>query len=123
MNCPSCGAVVKEGRFCNYCGAKLPDDTKRIEISQHIENVAEMKRADYETEESRLRQKEMEIVLRQRKTKRISSVIFLVLAGVAFLIGITDLEAVGSTLLILIGGPCFLILLFHIIKQLVTGKW
>lgn len=28
MNCPNCGAAIKEGKFCNYCGAKLPEEPK-----------------------------------------------------------------------------------------------
>lgn len=67
-NCPNCGSAIKtDGKFCNYCGAKLPDDTKRIEVK--IDNAAEIVRAEYEAQESRLRQKKMERELRKEKRK------------------------------------------------------
>ncbi len=69
MKCPQCGAEVREGKFCNYCGASLPDDTKRVEvkIDKRIEDVAEVRRAEYEAKESELRQKKMKKELRQGK--------------------------------------------------------
>ena len=62
MRCPSCGAAVKEGNFCNYCGAKLTEDPKRIEvkIDKRIEDVAELRRVEYEEQESRIRQRQAE---------------------------------------------------------------
>ena len=66
--CPSCGSAVKdEGRFCSYCGAKLPDDTKRVEVK--IDNTAEIKRVEYEEQESLLRQKRMKRDLAREKRK------------------------------------------------------
>lgn len=68
VNCPNCGSAIKDnGKFCSYCGAKLPDDTKRVEVK--IDNVAEVKRAEYEEKESRLRQKRMERDLKREKRK------------------------------------------------------
>ena len=77
MNCPACGAVIKEGRFCNYCGAKLPDDVKRSEITinKRIEDVAEMKRAEYEFEESKIRRVDYIRQLKARTTKRVSLIV------------------------------------------------
>ena len=62
MNCPNCGAAVKEGNYCNYCGAKLIDDPKLIEvkIDKRIEDVAELKRVEYEERESKIRLKQAE---------------------------------------------------------------
>ena len=126
MNCPNCGAVIKEGKFCNYCGAKLPDDTKRVEvnISKRIEDAAEMKRADYEADESRLRQREERARLNARKTKRVSSLIILAICIVCF--GISFLFKTGSAAMLIcmmtgiwVGLPLFIWILF----QLVTGKW
>ena len=68
VKCPNCGSAVKdEGKFCSYCGAKLPDDTKRVEVK--IDNTAEIKRAEYEEQESKLRQKKMERELRKEQRK------------------------------------------------------
>ena len=82
MNCPNCGAAVKEGKFCNYCGAKLPDDTKRVEvnINKHIEDVAEIKRASYEEQESKIRQKQMKQNLRKHTFVKFSGI--LAVAGI-----------------------------------------
>ena len=124
MNCPACGAAVKEGRFCIYCGAKLPDDTKRIEISKRIEDVAEMKRADYETEESLLRQREAKIKLSQLKAKRVSSLVALILSVIVLIIGITNLyNAVFFEFMVVVGAVNTIVMLFYIVKQLITGKW
>ena len=120
MNCPSCGAAIQDGKFCKYCGAKLPDDTKRMEV--RIENLAEMKRADYETEESKLRQREAEAEFKRRKVKRISSLTFLIVFLLIGVFGVLDLTPF-SIIEILIGlfGGGFMIV--HVVKQLITGKW
>lgn len=108
MNCPNCGAAIKEeGRFCNYCGAKLPDDTKRVEvkIDKRIEDVAEVKRASYEEKESILRQKQMKRDLRRGKVKWIT-------CGCLMLFGVICGVFNWSPLLafaILIGVPIFII--------------
>ena len=68
VKCPNCGSAVKdEGKFCSYCGAKLPDDTKRVEVK--IDNTAEIKRAEYEEQESLLRQKKMKHDLAKEKRR------------------------------------------------------
>ena len=110
MNCPSCGAVVKEGKFCNYCGAKLPDDTKRVEvkIEKRIEDVAEVKRASYEEKESELRQKQMKRDLRKGKVKW-------AIIGILTLYGILN---------IVFKGPCLIsLLLFVGIPAYIVATW
>ena len=108
MNCPNCGAVIKEGKFCNYCGAKLPDDTKRVEvnINKRIEDVAEVMRANYETEESKLRQKQMKKELRGSKIKWI-------ICGILFLIGIilllTNRYISIPGVMLTVGVPAFIV--------------
>lgn len=89
MNCPNCGAAVKEGKFCNYCGAKLPDDTKRVEvnINKKIEDVAEIKRASYEEEESKLVQKMMKRDLRRSRIKIGFFATYIVVAAILVLPG------------------------------------
>lgn len=76
MKCPQCGAEVREGKFCNYCGASLPDDTKRVEvkIDKRIEDVAEVRRAEYEAKESELRQKKMKKDLRKNTFPKICGI-------------------------------------------------
>lgn len=72
IRCPECGASIRDdSKFCQYCGGKLPDDTKRIEvkIDKRIEDVAEVKRAEYEGKESDIRAKKMRYDLRMRKIK------------------------------------------------------
>lgn len=126
MNCPNCGAVVKEGKFCNYCGAKLPDDTKRVEvnINKRIEDVAEIKRAEYETKESELHQKKVNAQFRARKVRRWSCLIALAICIVLVLIAIPNkIVSTGqaaSTFIAIIGG---IPLLGYIIYLLITGKW
>ena len=107
MNCPSCGAVVKEGKFCNYCGAKLPDNTKRVEvkIEKRIEDVAEVKRAAYEEKESELRQKQMKRDLRKGKVKW-------TIIGILTLYGILNIVFKGPwpiSLLLFVGIPAYIV--------------
>ena len=89
VKCTECGAAIKDdSKFCNYCGAKLPDPTKRIEVNvnKRIEDVAEMKRADYEEQESLLRQKQMKRDLRKGKVKWIACGIVALLCAIGFII-------------------------------------
>ena len=126
MNCPNCGAVVKEGKFCNYCGAKLPDDTKRVEVNvnKRIEDVAEMKRADYETAESKFRQRQMREALLGRKIRRYACIILLAAAVVCYFLG-SAVEPVNGWRAACLAGSMFggIPLLGYVIYLLVTGKW
>lgn len=69
VKCTECGASIQDdSKFCKYCGAKIVDENlKRVEVK--IDNTAEIKRAEYEEKESRLRQKKMERELRKEKLK------------------------------------------------------
>ena len=125
MKCPNCGAEVKEGKFCNYCGASLPDNTKRFEvnINKRVEDVAEMKRADYETEESRLRQKQELRKYRARSTRRIAILIVLAISIIGMLIGMNS-NAGGSIALMTIFAMCVAaLMLVYTVLLLITGKW
>ncbi len=125
MNCPNCGAVVKEGKFCNYCGAKLPDDTKRVEvnINKRIEDVAEMKRADYENEESKLRQKQEARKYRANTAKRITCLVVFAICAIVVLIGILGgskaIDPVAMLFAIFVGA----FMLIYTVLLLITGKW
>lgn len=125
MNCPNCGAVVKEGKFCNYCGAKLPDDTKHVEvnINKRIEDVAEMRRADYETDESKIRQKGMKQDLQSRKIKRISCLVLLGICIIGFCYGYFSEEGGSPVSIAIFSAIVGFFLLVWIIWQLITGKW
>lgn len=69
VKCTECGASIQDdSKFCKYCGAKIvPDQTKKIEVK--IDNTAEIRRAEYEEKESKLRQIKMERELRKEKRK------------------------------------------------------
>ena len=63
FKCPDCGATLTDdSRFCKYCGAKIDDGVKRMEINvnKKIEDIAEIKRAERE---------EKEFLRRERKEK------------------------------------------------------
>lgn len=113
VNCPNCGSAIKDnGKFCSYCGAKLPDDTKRVEIQ--IDNIAEVKRAEYEEKESQLRQKKMERDLRREKRKP-----YFVLAKVLSIVIPIGLALTGwlpgiGSLVALVVGVLFLFLWFFL---------
>ena len=122
MNCPNCGSPVKEGRFCNYCGAKLPDDTTRVEVNvnQRFENVAEIKRTEYESAESKRREEER---LKARSTKRKACIVLAVVLSLITIIGIIikpdgGIKAAFASSMIL----AFMVIAY-IIYQMITGKW
>lgn len=126
FKCPDCGATLTEdSRFCKYCGAKIDDGVKRVEvkIDKRVEDVAEVRRATYEERESDLRVKQMEQQLRTKKIKRaimlsIASV-GCVMTAISFGLHVEN-TYILPTLLAMILGPLFLIL---IVVQLVQGKW
>ncbi len=69
VKCTECGAAIQDdSKFCKYCGAKIVlDQTKKIEVK--IDNTAEVRRASYEEEESKIRQKAMKRELRMKGLK------------------------------------------------------
>lgn len=125
MNCPNCGAAVKEGKFCNYCGAKLPDDTKRIEvnINKKIEDVAEIKRAEYETQESELWRRKEAREYRSRTVKRWVCLILLAINAGLVLYGFITHPVGPMAFLSAIGIFAGIFMLIYILWQLISGKW
>lgn len=78
VKCTECGASIQDdSKFCKYCGAKIVlDQTKKIEVK--IDDTAEIKRAGYEEEESKIRQKAMKRELRMKGLKwKICGAVFL----------------------------------------------
>lgn len=60
FKCPDCGATLTDdSKFCKYCGAKIDDGVKRVEVNvnKRIEDLAEMRRAEREERESLRREK------------------------------------------------------------------
>lgn len=85
--CPQCGSpITSEGKFCSYCGAKIPDDVFRAEI--RIDDTAEIQRAQYETEESKLRQKQTEREFKVRKVRWILVAVFFGISVVLLALGL-----------------------------------
>ena len=61
MNCPCCGAAVTDdSKFCNYCGAKLPEipkeDKKRREFRFEFNNEHSVRKAEIKKERERQQQ-------------------------------------------------------------------
>lgn len=118
FKCPDCGAsLTDDSRFCKYCGAKIDDGVKRMEIKidKRVEDVAEVKRASYEEQESLLRQKKMKKELRKGRVKWIT-------LGIIALVGVllvaydllhTKTSGIGSEgllgMTILVGEAVFVI--------------
>jgi uncharacterized membrane protein YvbJ len=91
VKCTECGASIQDdSKFCKYCGAKVvQENLKRVEVK--IDNTAEIKRAEYEEKESRLRQIKMERELRKEKRRpyviaaKVFSVVGPILFGILFM--------------------------------------
>lgn len=128
FKCPDCGAsLTDDSRFCKYCGAKIDDGVKRseikIDINKRIEDVADIKRAEYEEKESRARIRSIERGDKRGKGKRITLLILLVLSA---LMSIPAFAQTSSVALLLIGMASVVLFVFvggGIIYQLITGKW
>lgn len=119
--------MTDDSRFCKYCGAKIDDGVKRseikIDINKRIEDVAEIKRAEYEEKESRARIRSIERGDKRGKGKRITLLILLVLSA---LMSIPAFAQTSSVALLLIGMASVVLFVFvggGIIYQLITGKW
>lgn len=91
LNCPSCGANlsddINEGMkymFCKYCGQKIlvDDEVKRSEHREIKEDVAEIKKAEFDSE---LKLKELEY--KERDDKR-SNRMILILLGIMALMAV-----------------------------------
>ena len=106
--CPQCGSpITSEGKFCSYCGAKIPDDVFRAEI--RIDDTAEIQRAQYETEESKLRQKQTEREFKVRKVRWILAAIFFGISAVLTALGalFNSGELAFFSALAMAGSICF----------------
>lgn len=123
FNCPNCGASIVEGsRFCVFCGTTIKEDTThRAEV--RIEDVAEVRRADYETRESRIREQEMTHDLRWKLLKRYLSIAWCVITALLFLVGFildktgNDYNAIGFRIIALgMLAPIILVFLSRISK-------
>lgn len=126
FKCPDCGATLTDdSRFCKYCGAKIDDGVKRVEvkIDKRIEDVADVRRVSYEERESDLRVKQMQQQLKAKKAKRVMMLsVFIVCAVFAAISFGFHMEnaLILPTLIATTVGPVFLIL---IVAQLIQGKW
>lgn len=129
MKCPDCGApITDESRFCSHCGAKLDDGVKRTEINinKRIEDVAEIKRADYEEAESRIRQRKEEAKVKQNKVRHWTCYILIILGVIAWLVVLIapNIAKVPWAMIIVglfaVGAP---FIIGYTIYLLVTGKW
>ena len=124
--CPDCGATLTDdSRFCKYCGAKIDDGVRRVEvkIDKRIEDVADVRRVSYEARESTLRVKHMEQQLKAKKAKRVLmlsvAAVGCIMTAISFGLHLEN-TYILATLLASILGPLFLIL---IVVQLIQGKW
>lgn len=116
VKCTECGASIQDdSKFCKYCGAKIVlDQTKKIEVK--IDNTAEVRRASYEEEESKIRQKAMKRELRMKGLKwKICGCIFL--AGLLMVLpdlisnGGKSMNTIGIIgIFIVLGVPAFIFL-------------
>ena len=110
FKCPDCGAsLTDDSRFCKYCGAKIDDGVKRMEIKidKRVEDVAEVRRASYEEKESLLRQKKMKCDMRKGRIKTFFFLGCLAITVITFLVDLilhgkpTDMSFAGAFVIIL----------------------
>lgn len=129
FKCPDCGATLTDdSRFCKYCGAKIDDGIKRMEIKidKRIEDVAEVKRASYEEQESLLRQQKMKQELKKGKSKRIAVVIALVLSLLPFLVAIVSNSSSSSVSLAAtaaLGLIVACLIVAYVLVSVIKGTW
>ena len=124
FKCPDCGAsLTDDSRFCKYCGAKIDDGVKRAEIK--IEDVAEIKRANYEEQESLLFQKRILSEAKRQKAKRITALVLLVVCALPTLYLFVFNPKNGAILAQLAAFTAvgFIAIAGFIVMQLLKGKW
>ena len=125
FKCPDCGAsLTDDSKFCKYCGAKIDDGVKRMEIKidKRVEDVAEVKRASYEEKESLLRQKKMQQELNKAKVKRITALAVLVFCVlfVVYVIATNNGRLAPYAAMCIVGG---MVLIVYVIASVIRGKW
>lgn len=116
VRCAGCGAAIEQGmKFCSHCGMQIPDDTFRAEI--RIDDSAEIQRVQYETEESRLRQKQAQQEFRVRKVRWIIAVVLAMIAIISFALGATvfnHTDKTGLLVLLFYGCICLSIYIVYV---------
>lgn len=88
FKCPDCGATLTDdSKFCKYCGAKIDDGVKRVEVhvNKRIEDLAEMRRAEREERES-LRREKKEKAATVWKWIKVAIVLIVLCAGVGLML-------------------------------------
>ena len=106
--CPNCGsAVVGESRFCNYCGAKIPDDVQRSEIK--IEDVAGIARVEFEREQAAKQEVKEEKARKRKRNKSIVKLAIVAALGIGGYIAYAKMKYFGTIVLIYCG--CFALIL------------
>lgn len=99
FKCPDCGAsLTDDSKFCKYCGAKIDDGVKRIEvkIDKRVEDVADLRRVEYEEKESELRQKRMKRDMRNEKARMMRARIFWIFVALLYLAAVLLFVTSGS---------------------------
>ena len=126
FKCPDCGATLTDdSRFCKYCGAKIDDGVKRIEvkIDKRIEDVAEVQRANYEEKESKARVKAMEREHKEGRFKRILMLSILIISAAlavpSVFFNVQDVWIIFG----LVGIFVVPFTLFGIIWMMIKGRW
>ena len=88
FKCPDCGATLTDdSKFCKYCGAKIDDGVKRVEVNvnKRIEDIAEMRRAEREERES-LRREKKEKAATVWKWIKVAIVLIVLCVGVCLML-------------------------------------
>ena len=82
ITCPHCGAGIDdEGRFCKYCGNKLPENKETIVIEQTVNQNIRNENVDYG------RIKEAEARIKEAESKRkTTKYIIIFLAALVYVI-------------------------------------
>ena len=84
IKCPECGANMdSEGSFCKYCGAKIPDDVKKMALE--INDLAQMEKVKLEREKFEYEKAQLHKKNRANRIKIIVGICFVVAAIVYYL--------------------------------------
>lgn len=120
VKCTECGASIQDdSKFCKYCGAKVvAEDLKCVEVK--IDNTAEIKRAEYEERESRLRQIKMERELRKEKRKPYIVIAKILSIILPIALGMIIAELGGNGYIALLLGIFGIIMFFYYFIKLLT---
>lgn len=90
MKCPNCGANGVEGKFCQHCGSRLPEETAPTTIAGAIHGIAKsaIDEVGKQLEYNRVHAEELEERKTMRERENLKQGLYILIVAVVLIGGI-----------------------------------